>query len=145
MTVSYLEIYNESINDLLCATNKDLEIKNRSDGEIFIKDLTEEEVSSEEDVFQWLDRGESVRKIAETKLNEVSSRSHAVFIIKIELKDASKDSSIITSEIDLVDLAGSESVEKTQSEGLRFREGASINKSLLALSNIIQELSKGGK
>ena len=145
MTVSYLEIYNETINDLLDENNKELEIRTRSDGESFIQDLTEEEVSNEECVFQWLDRGESVRKVAETKLNEVSSRSHTIFIIKIELKDWNKNSSSITSEIYLVDLAGSESVEKTQSEGIRFREGASINKSLLALSNIIQELSKNGK
>lgn len=145
MTVSYLEIYNETINDLLDENNKELEVRSRSDGESFVQDLTEEEVSSEECVFQWLDRGESVRKVAETKLNEVSSRSHTIFIIKIELKDSNKNSSLITSEIYLVDLAGSESVEKTQSEGIRFREGASINKSLLALSNIIQELSKNSK
>lgn len=83
-----------------------------------------------------------MKKVAETKLNETSSRSHTIFTIRFELN--TKDG-VKTSEINLVDLAGSESVDKTQADGIRFREGANINKSLLALSNVIHELGKGSK
>jgi hypothetical protein len=143
MTVSYLEIYNETVNDLLNENNKALDVRTVNNQESFVHGLTEEEVTSEEYIFRWLEKGEVVRKVAETKLNEVSSRSHTIFTIKLELK--SGDSEIIKAEINLVDLAGSESVNKTKSEGIRFREGANINKSLLALSNVINELSKSSK
>ena len=89
-------------------------------------------------------KGDEQRKFAETKLNEQSSRSHTVFKISITLhsKDDSGKLHVKSSQINLVDLAGSEAVSKTQSEGIRFREGSNINKSLLALSKVIQLLSQ---
>jgi centromeric protein E len=85
-----------------------------------------------------------VRNIAETKLNETSSRSHTVFRINIQ-SSCAKDGSIKISQLNLVDLAGSEGVSKTQADGIRLREGSNINRSLLALSNVINKLSTGSK
>lgn len=91
----------------------------------------------------YLLKGDEQRKIAETRLNEKSSRSHTVFKISLLLSEknlVTGRNQIKTSMINLVDLAGSEAVSKTQSEGMRFREGSNINKSLLALSRVIQML-----
>jgi len=87
-------------------------------------------------------QGDEVRNIAETKLNEASSRSHTVF--RITLQSHTKDDltkKIKFSQLNLVDLAGSEGVSKTHTDGLRLREGSNINRSLLALSNVINKLS----
>ena len=143
MKVSYLEIYNETINDLLNEANTNLGIRtNPENNEAFVHGLTAEEVTNETSSFLWLEKGDSVRKVAETNANHSSSRSHTIFTITLEIK---KDGIVKKSEINLVDLAGSESAGKTKSEGMRFREGANINKSLLSLSNIISGLSKPSK
>ena len=88
----------------------------------------------------YMDKGDECRNIAATKLNELSSRSHTVFRINIRSEDQGK---IKISQLNLVDLAGSEGASKTQAEGIRLREGKNINKSLLALSNVINKLSQG--
>ena len=83
--------------------------------------------------------------MAETKQNAISSRSHTVFRISIELTDLNTQTGRRTtklSQINIVDLAGSESANKNQNKGLRLREGNNINKSLLALSNVITKLSQ---
>jgi centromeric protein E len=91
-----------------------------------------------------MEQGDDVRNIAATKLNEMSSRSHSVFRINIQSKAINGKGSTIYSQLNLVDLAGSEGVGKTQTGGLRLREGSNINRSLLALSNVINKLSGGG-
>ena len=90
-------------------------------------------------------QGDESRIIAETKLNEQSSRSHTVFRINISSKLKEDESKIRMSQLNLVDLAGSEGASKTQSDGLRLREGSNINRSLLALSNVINRLSSSSK
>ena len=92
-----------------------------------------------------MEQGDEVRNVAETKLNEASSRSHTVFRINIQSKsvEAGQTTKVKTSQLNLVDLAGSEGVNKTQADGLRLREGSNINRSLLALSNVINKLSQG--
>lgn len=92
-----------------------------------------------------MEQGDEVRNVAETRLNEASSRSHTVFRINITSnpKNGSKNSKIKVSQLNLVDLAGSEGVNKTHADGLRLREGSNINRSLLALSNVINKLSQG--
>ena len=97
-------------------------------------------------------RGDELRNVAETKLNEASSRSHTVFRINIKSKALAANSKTAQklkfSQLNLVDLAGSEGASKTQTDGLRLREGSNINRSLLALSNVINKLSQaigGGK
>eukprot|EP00347_Sterkiella_histriomuscorum_P012986 403366452 len=143
--VSYLEIYNEVVNDLLDPQKKNLDIRECRSRGIYIDQLSQFEVNSFEDCINYLHKGDELKFIAETKQNELSSRSHT--ILKIEITQNLQDeksgkTKIKTSEINLVDLAGSEGVSKTKSQGLRQREGANINKSLLALSNVIYKLSQ---
>eukprot|EP00826_Nyctotherus_ovalis_P004721 TRINITY_DN11040_c0_g1_i2.p1 TRINITY_DN11040_c0_g1~~TRINITY_DN11040_c0_g1_i2.p1 ORF type:complete len:716 (-),score=206.62 TRINITY_DN11040_c0_g1_i2:93-2240(-) len=139
--VSYLELYNETINDLLVAENKDLEVRESLHG-VYIKDLCEIEVRSPEQALEQLYSGDVLKKVGETKLNEQSSRSHTVFRLNIQSKPVdSSDETAIVSQLNLVDLAGSEGVSRTKAEGIRLREGVNINRSLLALSNVIYRLS----
>ncbi|CDW89864.1 kinesin-like protein [Stylonychia lemnae] len=143
--VSYLEIYNECVNDLLDPTRRNLDVRESRQRGIYIDRLSEFEVSSLEETMNYLLRGDEQRAIAETKLNEKSSRSHTVFQIDITMREKNFETGkmlIRTSRINLVDLAGSEGVNKTKSEGVRFREGTNINKSLLALSTVIYRLSQ---
>merc|ERR1719199_105064 len=79
--------------------------------------------------------------MAATKMNEGSSRSHCIFLIKLHQKDASDESKNTYSKVNLVDLAGSERAKATEAEGDRLKEGANINKSLSALGNVINALS----
>lgn len=150
ISVSYLEIYNECVNDLIEPANKNLEVRESISNGIYINRLTEKKVSSFEEVMGYMARGDEFRNIAATKLNELSSRSHTVFRISISSQENISDSSGIQrgkmkiSQLNLVDLAGSEGASKTQAEGLRLREGQNINRSLLALSNVINRLSSQG-
>jgi centromeric protein E len=125
--------------------NKNLEVRESIEG-ILISRLTEQEVTSAQEVLDIMVKGDEIRNTAETKLNEASSRSHSIFRIKIQSQSKNKsggkaEGSIKFSQLNLVDLAGSEGAGKTQAGGLRLREGSNINRSLLALSNVINKLS----
>jgi centromeric protein E len=150
ISVSYLEIYNECVNDLIEPANKNLEVRESISNGIYINRLAEKKVGSFEEVMNYMQQGDEFRNIAATKLNELSSRSHTVFRISISSQENVSDSSGISrgkmkiSQLNLVDLAGSEGASKTQAEGLRLREGQNINRSLLALSNVINRLSSQG-
>jgi centromeric protein E len=137
--VSYLEIYNESVNDLLDTSKKNLEIREEKKKGIYVENLTEIRVDTPDIAFNLLKQGDSNKIIAETKLNEKSSRSHCIFKVSIETTDNSGKKYM--SILNLVDLAGSENAAKTKSEGVRLQEGSNINKSLLALSSVIQKIS----
>ena len=145
--VSYTEIYNETVNDLIDTSKKNLEIRESSQKGIFVNNLSEITVTNVEKAMQLLNKGESNRIIAETKLNEKSSRSHTIFKIFIEffLKDKNNKEKKYNAQLNLVDLAGSENVSKAKCEGMRIKEGGNINKSLLALSNVINKLSQNNK
>ena len=111
---------------------------------IYINKLAEKTVIDAESVLSYMEQGDEVRNVAETRLNETSSRSHSVFRINMQSKlkeGAASTQKIKVSQLNLVDLAGSEGVNKTQADGLRLREGSNINRSLLALSNVINKLS----
>ena len=136
--VSYSEIYNETVNDLIDTNKKNLEIRESPRG-IFVNNLSEIVVTNVDKAMQILNKGENNRIIAETKLNEKSSRSHTIFKINIEFNINEKK---YFSQLNLVDLAGSENVSKAKCEGMRIKEGGNINKSLLALSNVINKLSQ---
>ena len=144
ITVSYIEIYNESVNDLIEPTNKNLEVRESISNGIYINRLCEKPVDGYEDVIAELIKGDEFRSISATKLNELSSRSHTVFRINISSRalNASGKGTQRVSQLNLVDLAGSEGASKTQAEGIRLREGHNINRSLLALSNVINKLSQ---
>lgn len=138
--MSYLEVYNECINDLLNAENTNLDVQTDSRHNSIISNLSQEVVSKEIKIFEWLEQGERVRKVASTHFNEKSSRSHTIFRINISMNNT-VGNKIITksSEINLVDLAGSEGIG-AGNNATRARESSNINKSLLYLSKIIQEL-----
>ena len=142
--VSYLEVYNEQINDLLDASKTNLEIREHPEKGIFVDKLSEFLADSEARALELLAIGESHRKTAETQMNLVSSRSHSVF--KIVLENSNPFISKVA-QLNFVDLAGSEGMAKAKTEDLRLKEGSNINKSLLSLSSVIQRLSetKGAK
>lgn len=142
LKVSYLEIYNEKVNDLLVIGNKDLKLRDDVSGLVRVLGCNEELVSSAEDVLNCLEKGNENRKANQTDMNEKSSRSHAIFRIVIESRKQSDDPDQVVqiSQLNLVDLAGS---EKTgQAQGTRFKEVKYINLSLLSLSTVIKQLSE---
>ncbi|PRQ27874.1 putative plus-end-directed kinesin ATPase [Rosa chinensis] len=146
--VSYMEIYNEEINDLLAVENQKLQIHESLERGIFVAGLREEIVSNAEQVLKLLESGEVNRHFGETNMNARSSRSHTIFRMVIESKEKDINASadvIRVSVLNLVDLAGSERIAKTGAGGVRLKEGKHINKSLMSLGNVINKLSDGAK
>ncbi|XP_062039161.1 chromosome-associated kinesin KIF4A isoform X3 [Lepus europaeus] len=150
LKVSYLEIYNEEILDLLCPSReKACQINIREDPKEGIKiiGLTEKTVLVALDTVSCLEQGNNCRTVASTAMNSQSSRSHAIFTISIEQRKKNDKSSSFRSKLHLVDLAGSERQKKTKAEGDRLKEGININRGLLCLGNVISALGddkKGG-
>ncbi len=155
--VSYLEIYNEAITDLLARPDcqrPTLKIHESLSRGIFVGNLSEEPVASPRDAMTLLRRGQIVRHTGETVMNERSSRSHALFKLSIESRVAAREQAPSSSRestsgpvrlatLTFVDLAGSERARLTGAEGMRLKEGGLINKSLLALTTVISKLSEG--
>ncbi|XP_021536023.1 chromosome-associated kinesin KIF4A [Neomonachus schauinslandi] len=150
LKVSYLEIYNEEILDLLCPSReKASQINIREDPKEGIKivGLTEKTVVVALDTVSCLEQGNNCRTVASTAMNSQSSRSHAIFTISIEQRRKTDKTSSFRSKLHLVDLAGSERQKKTKAEGDRLKEGININRGLLCLGNVISALGddkKGG-
>ncbi|KAF6090711.1 kinesin family member 4A [Phyllostomus discolor] len=150
LKVSYLEIYNEEILDLLCPPReKTSQINIREDPKEGIKivGLTEKTVLVALDTVSCLEQGNNCRTVASTAMNSQSSRSHAIFTISIEQRKKNDKNSSFRSKLHLVDLAGSERQKKTKAEGDRLKEGININRGLLCLGNVISALGddkKGG-
>jgi kinesin family protein 18/19 len=149
--ISYLEIYNEVVRDLLHPTQETLDIREDPIKGIQIANLSEILATSPEEVVNSIRLGNRRRTQEPTKANETSSRSHAVLQIIVEFKDKAvgTSSDIYMGKLSLIDLAGSERASQTNNRGLRLIEGANINRSLLALGNCINALceavDKGGK
>lgn len=144
--VSYMEIYNEDINDLFAVENQKLQIHESLDRGVFVAGLREEIVNDAEQVLELIQRGEVNRHFGETNMNVRSSRSHTIFRMVIESKGKhNPDEAVRVSVLNLVDLAGSERIAKTGAGGVRLKEGKHINKSLMILGNVINKLSEGGK
>ncbi|KAH8968815.1 hypothetical protein BDL97_02G001200 [Sphagnum fallax] len=154
LRVSYMEIYNEEINDLLAPEAQKLQIHESAERGIFVAGLREEIVVSPEQVLELMEFGENHRHVGETNMNVYSSRSHTIFRMVIESRDRSQDDpygnttvqacdAVRVSVLNLVDLAGSERVAKTGAEGARLKEGTHINKSLMTLGTVINKLSEG--
>nr|XP_016852471.1 PREDICTED: chromosome-associated kinesin KIF4A isoform X3 [Anolis carolinensis] len=143
LKVSYLEIYNEDILDLLSpAKDRTSQISIREDPKEGIKivGLTAHEVTNAQETVSCLEQGNNSRTVAATAMNTQSSRSHAIFTISIEQKSKSDMNTSFHCKLHLVDLAGSERQKKTKAEGDRLREGININKGLLCLGNVISAL-----
>ncbi|XP_040598555.1 chromosome-associated kinesin KIF4A-like [Mesocricetus auratus] len=148
LSVSYLEIYNEEILDLLCSPcEKASQIHIREDPKAGIKivGLTERTVSAASDMVSCLEQGNNSRTVAATAMNSQSSRSHAIFTISIRQRKKTDKNSSFHSKLCLVDLAGSERQKKTKAEGDRLKEGIHINQGLLCLGNVISALGDGKK
>ncbi|XP_031686002.1 centromere-associated protein E isoform X10 [Oncorhynchus kisutch] len=150
LRVSYLEIYNETVTDLLCDSwkRKPLEIREGNNKNVYVADLTEELVTSPEQALAWIRKGEKNRHYGKTKMNQRSSRSHTIFRMILESRDRgdsasgeNSDCAIIVSHLNLVDLAGTERASQTGAEGTRFKEGCNINRSLFTLGQVIKKLS----
>ncbi|KAG2643473.1 hypothetical protein PVAP13_2KG337400 [Panicum virgatum] len=148
--MSYMEIYNEEINDLLVPEHRKLQIHESSEKGIFVAGLREEIVTCAEQVMDFMSFGESHRHIGETNMNLYSSRSHTIFRMVIESREKGDDNeaedscdAVRVSVLNLVDLAGSERAAKTGAEGVRLKEGSHINKSLMILGTVIKKLSEG--
>ncbi|KAF8414212.1 hypothetical protein HHK36_002212 [Tetracentron sinense] len=146
---SFLEIYNEQIGDLLDPTQRNLEIRDDAKNGFYVENLTEEYVTSYEDVTQILIKGLSSRKVGTTSINSKSSRSHIVFTCVIEswCKGISSTcfSSSKTSRISLVDLAGSERNKLDDAGRQCVKEGKNVKKSLSLLGHLVNILAEGSQ
>ncbi|KAL3841790.1 hypothetical protein ACJMK2_019899 [Sinanodonta woodiana] len=143
---SYLEIYQEEIRDLLSKDqSKRLELKERPDTGVYVKDLSSFVTKSVKEIEHVMNVGNQNRSVGATNMNEHSSRSHAIFIITIECCELKEDGEnhIRVGRLNLVDLAGSERQAKTGATGDRLKEATKINLSLSALGNVISALVDG--
>merc|ERR1719456_742654 len=143
---SFLEIYNEDIRDLLSKNPKDrCELKDNPNSGVYVKDLSARVVKCVEEMDQVLAAGLSKRSVAETNMNEESSRSHSIFTITVEQCQLGQDGEehIRVGKLNMVDLAGSERQSKTGATGDRLKEATKINLSLSALGNVISALVDG--
>ncbi|KAJ8917995.1 hypothetical protein NQ315_011448 [Exocentrus adspersus] len=143
VTVTYLEIYNEEIRDLLSETpKKKLTVHEKPGLGVYVKDLLGFTVDSLEGVTEILCKGNKNRATGSTKLNDTSSRSHAIFTILVESKNKTNNKTTF-GKLNLVDLAGSERVNRTLATGDRLKEAGKINLSLSVLGNVISALVDG--
>ncbi|KAK7275622.1 hypothetical protein RIF29_16742 [Crotalaria pallida] len=144
LRVSYLEIYNEVINDLLDPIGQNLRIREDAQG-TYVEGIKEEVVLSPAHALSLIATGEEHRHVGSNNFNLLSSRSHTIFTLTIESSPRGEnigEEDVTLSHLHLIDLAGSES-SKTETTGLRRKEGSYINKSLLTLGTVISKLTDG--
>ncbi|EKX35726.1 hypothetical protein GUITHDRAFT_118111 [Guillardia theta CCMP2712] len=155
LRVSFLEIHNDDIRDLLDPSSKVCSLREDNTGAVIVAGLETFQTSSADDVMSWLHKGSLNRATGSTCMNLSglqSSRSHAVFTITMEKiycgtageegGASSPAGTDVVARLHLVDLAGSERAKRTKAEGQRLKEGININKGLLALGNVISALSE---
>ncbi|KAF2288736.1 hypothetical protein GH714_011896 [Hevea brasiliensis] len=152
MKVTFLELYNEEITDLLAPEDtlrctddrqkKPISLMEDGKGCVVVRGLEEEAVYSANEIYTLLERGAAKRRTADTLLNKRSSRSHSVFSITVHVKEASvgDEELIKCGKLNLVDLAGSENISRSGAREGRAREAGEINKSLLTLGRVINAL-----
>ncbi|KAL0476622.1 kinesin-like protein [Acrasis kona] len=142
LTMSYLEVYNEGVYDLL-RENKNIvkELSVVSEGtKIVTKGLTNTPVTSYAGFMQSYTKGLNNRKVAKTKLNSSSSRSHAILTFNVSLRNA--EGKFITGKLNLADLAGSEDNRRTGNKGEQLTESTKINMSLMVLRRVVHQLNQ---
>ncbi|XP_067829839.1 LOW QUALITY PROTEIN: carboxy-terminal kinesin 2-like [Heptranchias perlo] len=144
-TASFLEIYNETLRDLLMTKtekNVEYEIKrlSKKSEQLYVTNLRYIAVTTEDEVHNLITIAKANRSVARTAANDRSSRSHSVFQLKIEGSNSTRDLQY-TSTLNLVDLAGSERLDKSHSKGDRLREAQAINTSLSCLGHVINSLA----
>ncbi|XP_017499429.2 kinesin-like protein KIF19 isoform X1 [Manis javanica] len=143
VSMSYLEIYNEMIRDLLNPALGYLELREDSRGVIQVAGITEVSTINAKEIMQLLMKGNRQRTQEPTAANRTSSRSHAVLQVAVRQRSRVKNilQEVRQGRLFMIDLAGSERASQTQNRGQRMKEGAHINRSLLALGNCINALS----
>lgn len=143
--VSYLEIYNERVRDLLNPSTKgNLKVREHPSTGPYVEDLAKLIVRDFNEIEHLMDEGNKARTVAATNMNETSSRSHAVFTLTLTQKRHDAETNMDTekvAKISLVDLAGSERATSTGATGARLKEGAEINRSLSTLGRVIAALA----
>ncbi|XP_071244840.1 kinesin-like protein KIF16B isoform X11 [Salvelinus alpinus] len=143
--VSYLEIYNERVRDLLrrkSTQTYNLRVREHPKDGPYVEDLSKHLVQNYHDVDELMEAGNINRTTAATDMNDTSSRSHAIFTINFTQAKFDTEMPCETiSKIHLVDLAGSERADATGSTAVRLKEGGNINKSLVTLGNVISALA----
>lgn len=147
--ISYLEIYNDNGYDLLDPKHEAAKIEDLpkislledSDGNIHLKNLSIHQANNEEEALNLLFLGDTNRMIAETPMNQASTRSHCIFTIHLNMREPDS-ATVRRSKLHLVDLAGSERVGKTGIGGSLFKEATYINLSLHHLERVIIALSE---
>ncbi|XP_022748299.1 kinesin-like protein KIN-5B [Durio zibethinus] len=152
MKVTFLELYNEEITDLLTPEEspryaedkqrKPISLMEDGKGCVVVRGLEEEAVYSANEIYTLLERGAAKRRTADTLLNKRSSRSHSVFSITVHIKESAvgDEELIKCGKLNLVDLAGSENISRSGAREGRAREAGEINKSLLTLGRVINAL-----
>ncbi|XP_022847001.1 kinesin-like protein KIN-5D [Olea europaea var. sylvestris] len=152
MKVTFLELYNEEITDLLASeecpkflddkSKKPIALMEDGKGGVFVRGLEEEIVTTANEIYKILEKGSAKRRTAETLLNKQSSRSHSIFSITIHIKECTPEGEemIKCGKLNLVDLAGSENISRSGAREGRAREAGEINKSLLTLGRVINAL-----
>ncbi|XP_019177469.1 PREDICTED: kinesin-like protein KIN-7F isoform X3 [Ipomoea nil] len=147
LKLSAMEIYNESVRDLLSSDVTPLRLLDDPERGTVVEKLTEETVEDWNHVVDLLSICEAQRQIGETNLNETSSRSHQIIRLTVESSVREflgrDNSNSLIATVNFVDLAGSERASQSLSAGARLKEGCHINRSLLTLGTVIRKLSKG--
>ncbi|KAI8480064.1 Kinesin-like protein kif19 [Branchiostoma belcheri] len=145
VSMSYLEIYNEMIRDLLSPESGYLELREDTKG-VQVAGLSEVNAKSTKEVMELLQQGNKQRTQEPTKANKTSSRSHAVLQVTVKQRSRVRNTTqeVRVGKLYMIDLAGSERAAQTQNRGKRMKEGAHINRSLLALGNCINALCEKG-
>ena len=144
--VSFMELYNEELKDLLCPIDSGAKLKVFEDlgrkGSVVIQGLEETLVKNAQDAIEVMHRGAAKRQTASTKMNQASSRSHAIMTITVHIKECTADGEELlkVGKLNLVDLAGSENIGRSGAEHKRAKEAGMINQSLLTLGRVINAL-----
>ncbi|CAG2217950.1 KIF22 [Mytilus edulis] len=138
---SYLEIYNEKVMDLLDPKDTDLPIREDTEKNILIPGLGEKEIHSFDEFKTYFGPASNNRTVAATKLNERSSRSHSILLLKIKRTQKSAPYKTLHGKIYLIDLAGSEDNRRTGNKGIRLKESGAINKSLFVLGEVVDAIN----
>lgn len=135
LEVSFVEIYNERIHDLLDTKNQNLKLSLNAKGDVEVKGCCEFQVNSTNDITYFIKKGEEGRHCGYTELNNQSSRSHSIFRLRLTWKER-------VSWLSIVDLAGSERLSVIKSTNSSFKEACNINKSMLTLGRCIRALKE---
>uniref|UniRef100_A0A7S4SDZ2 Kinesin motor domain-containing protein n=1 Tax=Alexandrium monilatum TaxID=311494 RepID=A0A7S4SDZ2_9DINO len=143
LRVSFVELHNEDINDLLepnfVDKSRSISIRDDPQQGVVVSGVKQLDVKRPSELLRCLEKGAVFRTTASTNMNEQSSRSHAIFTVTMEQRSRTSGETLIA-KVRFADLAGSERAKKTGTVGERFREGVNINQGLLALGNVISAL-----